>query len=118
VPKPRPWRVPRALTIYAQNRSLAAQQRPTELERAFFKEALGRRKTRTYAKAIRAAGLYGISRDIHPSPQHQERVRLQDVTSHDWRKAWMAQRYSASYGIGVTEDTHKSDIGDIMDAMP
>ena len=94
------------------------QQRPTELDRAYLKAALGRRKTRTYGKAIRAAGLYGISREVGPAPAELARTRWQDVEAHDWRKAWMGQRYSDVNTVGRNDSPIRENIDDVMDAIP
>jgi hypothetical protein len=113
MPRPRRWRVPVSVLGTAANVRLAREDRPTEIAKAYLKEALGRRKKRTIAKAMRAAQLYQIDRDLASSHEHQARIRWQDAISHDWTKAY------ATPGIppyGVVQDIPDS-LNDVMDVM-
>jgi hypothetical protein len=97
-----------------QLRAGAVAARPTEIDRAYLKEALGRRRSRSRAKAIRAAGLYALSREVVQSSQAQQaRLRWQDADAHNWKKAW-ATPGIPPYGV-VNEGPH--DVGDVMEAM-
>jgi hypothetical protein len=115
MPRPRRWRIPQPVLGMAAHRELARQMRPTDIDRQFLKDALGRRKKRTNARAIRAAGLYMISREVAPSPEHQARARLQDAHSHDWEKAY------STPGIppyGIMQDEYKDSVDDVQDVIP
>jgi hypothetical protein len=114
MPRPRRWRIPIPVLGTATNRQRARDERPTEIARAYLKEALGRRKKRTAAKAMRAAQLYQIDRDIASSHEQQARIRWQDAAAHDWQKA------HDTIGVppyGVVQE-NPDNISDALDVLP
>jgi Arc/MetJ-type ribon-helix-helix transcriptional regulator len=97
-----------------EERAWITANRPVDINKAYLKEALGRRKSRSRAKAIRAAGLYLISREVVQSRDRQVSVRWQDADAHDWAKA------HATPGIppyGAMQESPPEDVGDAMEAM-
>jgi hypothetical protein len=115
MPRPRRWKVPANLLVNAKNRALSNDLRPSDVDRAYLREALGRRKSRVAAKAIRAAGLYMISREVAPPPEQQVLLRCQDARAHDWRKAYETPGIPP---YGAMADTVKDNVSDVQDVMP
>jgi hypothetical protein len=114
MPRSRRWRIPISVLGTAVSRSRAREARPSDIDKQYLKEALGRRKKRTAAKAMRAAQLYAIDRDIASSHEQQARWRWQDAASHDWQKA------HDTIGVppyGVVQE-NPDDIGDALDVLP